>query len=82
MVVHKRVHFGEKPYKCVGCGEGFTCTSQLKTLYKFHKQHNFYFLSIVDVDLFVDDKYSFSLNRPYLGKGFKYKLTMVSLLLW
>ena len=33
MVVHKRVHLGEKPYRCVDCGEGFTCTSQLKTHY-------------------------------------------------
>ena len=37
MVVHKRLHFGERPYKCVDCGERFTCTSGLKSHYKWHK---------------------------------------------
>ena len=40
MVVHKRVHFGEKPYKFVDCGDRFNCTSNLKTHYEFHKQQN------------------------------------------
>ena len=40
MVVHKRFHFGEEPYKCGDCGEGFSCSSRLKTHYKMHKQQN------------------------------------------
>ena len=38
LVVHKRNHFGERPYKCLDCGDGFVCTSNLKSHYKFHNQ--------------------------------------------
>ena len=67
MVVHKRVHFGEKPYKCVDCGEGFTCTSQLKTHYILHKQQNLYAYA----NEVLHDRHSLSLNRPNLEKGFQ-----------
>ena len=40
LVVHKRVHFGIRPYKCVDCGDGFSCTSSLKSHYKWHKEQN------------------------------------------
>ena len=40
LVVHKRVHFGVRPYKCVDCGDGFSCTSSLKSHYKWHKEQN------------------------------------------
>ena len=40
MVVHKRVHFGERPYKCLDCRNRFSCTSNLKTHYKMHKLQN------------------------------------------
>ena len=40
MVVHKRVHFGERPYKCLDCEDRFNCESSLKTHYKMHKQQN------------------------------------------
>ena len=42
MVVHKRIHFGERPHKCVDCGERFNCSSSLKSHYKLHKQQNLY----------------------------------------
>ena len=42
MVIHKRNHFGERPYKCLECGDGFSCTSYLKSHYKLHKQQNEY----------------------------------------
>ena len=38
MVVHKRAHFGERPYKCVDCGDRFNCVSSLTTQYKIQKQ--------------------------------------------
>ena len=40
MVVHKRVHFGERPNKCLECGDRFNCESSLKTHYKMHKLQN------------------------------------------
>ena len=40
MVVHKRIHVGKRPYKCVDCGDRFNCTPSLKTHYKKHKLQN------------------------------------------
>ena len=42
MVIHKGNHFGEIPYKCFNCGDGFTCISSLKTHYKLHKGQSVY----------------------------------------
>ena len=39
-VVHKRVHFGVRPYKCLDCEDRFSCTSSLKTHYKMHNLQN------------------------------------------
>ena len=40
LVVHKRVHFGIRPYKYVDCGDGFRCTSSLKSHFKLHIEQN------------------------------------------
>ena len=40
---HKRFHFGERPFNCVDCRERFSCTSSLKSHYKWHKQQSLYF---------------------------------------
>ena len=35
-----RVHFDERPNKCVDCGDRFNCVSSLKTHYRMHKQQH------------------------------------------
>ena len=40
MVVHKRMHFEERPYKCVDCDEHFFCSSHLKSHHQLHKHEN------------------------------------------
>ena len=53
MVVHKRIHFSERPYKCVECSDQFNCKSGLKTHYKVHNQQNenVYASHVVDANL-------------------------------
>ena len=65
MVVHKRLRFGERPYKCIDCGDRFACSSQLKTYYEMHKQQN---LHVNDNDLF-GDSHSLGQNRLNLEKS-------------
>ena len=47
MVVHERIENGEKPYKCVDCGDGFSCKSALKSHNKLHKEKD---LSEYEID--------------------------------
>ena len=32
----------KRPYKCLECGDGFSCTSSLKSHYKLHEQQSLY----------------------------------------
>ena len=34
--------FGERTCKCLGCGDGISCKSSLKSHYKFNKQQSLY----------------------------------------
>ena len=42
MVVHKRIHFVERPYKCVNCEDIFNVITSLNSQFKFHKQQKWY----------------------------------------
>ena len=79
MVVHKRGHFGERPYKCKDCGERFVSASALRTHGKLHKQHNLHLCDNDDLattlkhDETKTEQTSFKRNRRQLtcsGKCF------------
>ena len=61
MVVHKRLHFGERPAKCVDCGKRFLCSSYLNNHYQLHKQQN------------LDHKNEFANSPPFNNRGFGQK---------
>ena len=72
MVVHKRIHFGEKPKICMKCGEGFACLSSLKTHYQLHMKARCDALASYDINasatlshtLNVPDQNSFQESTP------------------
>ena len=61
-VVHKRMYFGERPYKCEDCGDYFSCSSRLKSHHQMLKQQNLSVYASFDYGdhFFVSDQISYS----------------------
>ena len=83
MVVHKRMHFGERPYKCMDCDERMICSSHLKTHHQMHKQLklSIYANSGCGDDLSFSDKNSSNLKnvnqwKTYTGKDSRYRFNL------
>ena len=65
MVVHKRIHYGKRPYNCLDCGDGFSCKSSLKSHYKLHKQQNLYDYENDDFSTFLSSYQKHDFNAVH-----------------